>query len=113
MHHAIDMTPIATGDTDNRVRQFDFGSIAPGEVVHVQTTQSNWYFTRTVGGRVTQDQVHGVFVQTSSRGFGQIARNPNNVNIDRVFEVGKAIYINGRKATGGVRQIYLNGRELT
>ncbi len=97
----------------NRIRQFDLGSLEPGDVLHVKTLQSDWYFTRTKRSVVTRDQVRGIFVQTSSRAFGQITRDPANVSIDRVIEKGEQIRINGARRTGDVEQIFLNGRELT
>ena len=109
-------TPMSGGTEalpDNRLTYFDFGSIEPGEIVHVRTGQSDWYFTRTARSRVTRDQVHGVFVQTNSRTFGQILRSPRSCMIDRAIEVGQQIHINGRRATGSVESISLDGRLLT
>ncbi len=97
----------------NRVRQFDFATLLPGQVLHVRTHQSDWYFGRTTGGHATGHQVKGVFVHTSSRAFGQICRNPANVTIDRVIEKGRQIHINGELATGDVEQMFLGGVELT
>ena len=97
----------------NRIRQFDLGSIKPGDVFRANTGQSDWYFTRTANSRVTATEVHGVFVQTSSRAFGQITRDPANVTIQRVIEKDDDIWLNGRKASGPVRRMWLNGRELT
>lgn len=99
--------------TGNRLRQFDLGSIKPGDVLRVNTGQSDWYFTRTANSRVTASEVHGVFIQTSSRAFGQITRDPANVIIQRVIEKDDDIWINGRKATGPVDRMWLNGSELT
>lgn len=97
----------------NRLWYFDFGTITPGQVVHVQTASSSWYFTRTAGSRVKQGVVEGVFVQTSSKRFGQITRHPANCSVSRDFEVGQQLSINGRVATGSIEEIFLDGQQLT
>ena len=113
MHSPSPVASRVSRHPGNRIKRFDLGSIAPGDVVHVKAEASDWYFTRTSQSRVTSNQIHGVFVQTSSRNFGQITRNPSNCSIERVLEKDRPVYINGRQASGSVIQIFLNGEELT